>query len=184
MGLIFLAVSCCCGSPITLGFMVLRPMIQNAFTDNLPGPANNNKPGSGKIETPQNEEQLAIALAATRDGDRRRRREAFEALARAPVIEGRRKEVADSALDNVREPHVDEPARNTLRKWAGKESVPGLLLLLDDNDGGIRHLALDLLGKLKDGRAAEPITLRLRVDRDQASKARCKTWGPWRSLRC
>ena len=111
--------------------------------------------------------------------------ERFEALAKAQVIEGRRKEVADQALENIRDGNgfTRDAARNTLKKWAGKDSVPALLLLIDDHDGGVRQLGLEILGKLKDERAVIPIALRLRPDREHASKA-LQNLGRWPSPRC
>ncbi len=105
--------------------------------------------GPQKIETPQNDEQLTQVLAVTHEADGWRRKDAFEALARAPVLAHRRQEVVERAIENVNDGNgfTREAARQTVRHWAGPDSVPALLKLIDNSDGGVRQLGLDLLNK-------------------------------------
>jgi hypothetical protein len=165
-GLIFLAVSCCCSVGGGGVWLIISFATRAAMTDMV------NK-FDNKVDTPQNDEQLTKALQAADSGDGGRRNNAFEAIARANVIERRRKEVTDKALANVQ----DGAARNVVKKWAGKDSVPDLINLLDHNDGGVRHMALETLGKLKDERSVAPVALRLGPDREHASKA-LQAMGP------
>jgi HEAT repeat protein len=102
-----------------------------------------------KVEVPRNDEQLTQVLALTQEADGWRRKDAFEALARAPVLEHRRQEVLERAIEHVNDGNgfTRDAARQTVRHWTGPGSVPALLKLLDNSDGGVRQLGLDLLAK-------------------------------------
>ncbi len=77
--------------------------------------------------------------------------------------------------------HKDGFARQSVVKalstWGTKASVPALIKRLDDDSFGVRWAVFDVLGKMKDVRAAEPLANWLEKDRGFASNA-LRAMGP------
>jgi predicted Zn finger-like uncharacterized protein len=91
-----------------------------------------------------------------------------EALMRPKVVE------ALKALINDRTPLVPRNAAvKALAVWGTALEVPYLIGLLDDQDGGVKEEAITALGKMKDARAADALSLKLAdfFQRGRASQA-------------
>jgi HEAT repeat protein len=97
---------------------------------------------------------------------------AVRALKKLSAIRERIEEVFD-ALRAIEELSEREEARmsTVINLLAiGRPSVEILIEYLDDDDWVIREAAADLLGKIGDVRAVEPLMQRLRVDKDTGVK--------------
>lgn len=123
--------------------------------------------GAPPPEPPEQVERpltLDEALVHVRGGDFSNQQKAAQALLKMPVLDQRRADVVAAlraAIDN-REKHAPRhEIVEALGKWATPAETPYLLKLLDDEDGNIKIKAMAALGKLKDPRAAEPLTQRL-----------------------
>jgi HEAT repeat protein len=92
-----------------------------------------------------------------KDPDVRRRAVAANRLARAPVEEFRRAEVARALDPLLNDAPTREAGANALVAWATKDNVPSLLKVLDVKEGFAWRPALSALGKLKDERAVAPL---------------------------
>jgi predicted Zn finger-like uncharacterized protein len=106
----------------------------------------------------------------------RLRSDAARALQAMPAEEARRADVAralDAAAANTTDRGAEQLAIKALAVWGDKDSVPGLLGIVEGTDGGSRHAAMETLARLKDERAVKTIALRLLDfgDRSAASKA-------------
>ncbi len=80
---------------------------------------------------------------------------------------------AFTALRNVEDSIEREEARMATvidLLGIGRPAVEILIEYLDDDDWVVREAAADLLGKIADSRAVEPLTTRLRVDMDTGVK--------------
>jgi HEAT repeat protein len=129
--------------------------------NNLPPPPN--APPNWPFGSPP-PANLDEAVAALKDNDLNRRVTAARWLAKTPVDNQRRAEVA-GALEPLL---VDRNATarvagvQALEVWAGTENVPAILRLLDSNPTGFegdecRKRSIDTLVRLKDPRAAAPV---------------------------
>jgi predicted Zn finger-like uncharacterized protein len=104
------------------------------------------------------------ALADLRGNDANRRIAAGRWLAREPVDNARRAELAkalEPLLDD-RNSGVRVAGMRAMEVWAGPENVPAILRLLDSNPTGFegdecRKRAIDTLAKLKDARGAPAV---------------------------
>lgn len=103
------------------------------------------------------------------------RREALNWFIKAPVENGKRPEVAQVLQARLQDPDAGtrELAIKALVVWGGKEDAAALFKMADDSSTAVRHLAIDVLSKMKDQRAAGAIAQRVPspLDRDHASKA-------------
>jgi HEAT repeat protein len=101
---------------------------------------------------------LTSRLAALKQSDWTKARDAVRWLADAEVAPQRRAEVA-RALEAVVEGNhavfVREDGMRALKKWGDKESVPALARMLENHS--LRDKALEVLVSLNDPSAAEPI---------------------------
>jgi HEAT repeat protein len=112
------------------------------------------------------------ALVFLRDtGNAARQRSGAEWLNTAPVDEARKAEVARGLGALLDSPATRDAALTSLKKWATKDSVPGLVKLVDDPDRGTAFRAMELVGKLDDERAAPPLVKALAAF-DRAGPAR------------
>jgi HEAT repeat protein len=120
--------------------------------------------------------ELSLALADLKSADAKRRQDAARRLEKMPVDNERRKEVAqalEALLEDTAPGGGPDLAAKALVVWATKDNVPALIKALDHQSAGVRHPALEALGKLKDERSVEPVARRLTqgADRTQAVKA-------------
>ncbi len=117
---------------------------------------------------------VAGALEDLKSTDRHRRAWALRQLAELKPNE-RRAEVAKAleALLDDNDGFIRKDAVKGLEVWGTKENVPALLKQLTHNDSFFRGDVIELLGKMKDERAVEPVAARLTefFDRGNASKA-------------
>lgn len=103
------------------------------------------------------------------------RREALTWFIKTPVDNGKRAEVVKALHARLQDPDAGtrELAIKAMVVWGGKEDTPALFRMTDDSSTAVRHLAIDVLSKVKDQRAAGAIAQRVPspLDRDHASKA-------------
>jgi HEAT repeat protein len=119
-------------------------------------------------------EALAQALDDLKSTDRHRRRSACHQLAELKPNE-RQAEVA-KALEPLLDDNdgfLRKDCLKALAVWGTKETVPLLIKQLNDSDTFYRNDVIEVLGKMKDERAVEPIAARLTefFDRRHASEA-------------
>jgi hypothetical protein len=117
---------------------------------------------------------VSQAIAYLKSGDTFRRHNALQWLARTPLDEKRRVEVARAVEPFLedRDGSLHAAAANVLVTWGVSENVPVLLRALDDDGPGHAEV-IQALGAIKDARAAGPLARRLSnfFDRGHASKA-------------
>lgn len=103
------------------------------------------------------------------------RRVALDRLALALPTAARREEVAGLLEPLLADPDLftRQAAVKALAVWGTKDNVPALLKRLDDKNVFVRIPVMAALGRLQDGRAAQPLAQRLvfHEDRKDASKA-------------
>jgi HEAT repeat protein len=106
---------------------------------------------------------LIAALADFNSDDAARRRTGAELLARVPVDESRRAEVARGLEGRLKDPdqRLRESCMKALVVRADADSVPVLIDSLDASSSSVRHNAMRALARLKDARAAEPLARHL-----------------------
>ena len=134
--------------------------------------------GSARARSPSANDPVARALTDLQSSDAFRCRSAARFLANREPDE-RRDEVAQALEPLLRAPDAltREPGVKALGTWGTKQSVPRLIAALEDESLSVRWAALETLGKLRDGRAAEAVAARLTEDRTQAGKA-LQAMGP------
>ncbi len=136
------------------------------------------RPGRPQRPDPKKPGDVAEAVGGVLDdlksGDRNRRREALRQLIEMKPNE-RQAEVGKAleALLEETDPFLRSDALKALGTWGAKEQVPLLIKQLGHSDSFFRGNVIELLGKLKDERAVEPVAARLTefFDRSEASKA-------------
>jgi HEAT repeat protein len=109
---------------------------------------------AGFSQPPQTLEE---ALARLQDPDAKTKRDGLDFIRKTPVDAGRRSEVAKAIDPLLTDPDLRETAAQSLASWATKENVPSLIKLLAIEQGNAWRPAIDILGKLKDERAAESL---------------------------
>jgi HEAT repeat protein len=92
-----------------------------------------------------------------KDPDVRRRRVAADWLARARVDESQRPEVSKALDPLLNDAQTREAGAQALVAWATTYNVPSLLKVLDVKEGNAWKPVMEVLGKLKDQRAAAPL---------------------------
>ncbi len=117
-----------------------------------------NPPPPPKVEPkPLTGAELSQALADLKDGDGFKKRAAADKLAKAVADEARREEVAKAleALVIDQDLFTRAAGAKALAVWATKDSVRLLIKLVDDEQHSVRWAVFEVLGQLKDERAAD-----------------------------
>jgi HEAT repeat protein len=131
----------------------------------------------------------AVVLQSVQDlksDDVNRRNSAADWLARARPDDALRAQVNRELEDNLLrgDGQTREATLRVLDKWGTRDSVPALIKIVEDLDTSdpanrARHQAIDLLGKLKDERAAAALAERLTNGNDRVKAAQAlKGIGP------
>jgi predicted Zn finger-like uncharacterized protein len=110
-----------------------------------------------------------------------RRGAALDWLAQTPPDDKRRAEVIQALEPIVSGGDMmgSDQAAKALGHWATPEQVPTLLTMLNSRSNGVRAVALETLGRLKDERAIGPVAGRLPDFSDRAAAGRAlEAFGP------
>ncbi len=128
---------------------------------------------------------LDRSLADLKDPDAGKRRQTLEGLAQVKPDAARRGEVAKAIGPLLKDTDqgVRDVALRATKTWLDRESVPFLITVLQDpNPGAIfmRGQAIELLGTLRDPRAADAVAARLPFTQERfaATKALKEIGGP------
>jgi predicted Zn finger-like uncharacterized protein len=114
-------------------------------------PVNNSPP---RVSGPALPTTLEEALACLHDSDSNRKRAGLEFIGKEPVDTARRSQVAQAVDPLLSDGELNELAARALLSWATKDNVPSLIKVLDANQGNAWQPAMEVLGRLKDERAA------------------------------
>jgi HEAT repeat protein len=123
---------------------------------------------------PETMDAVTEALLELEGGDVFKKREALDRLAKTPPDEARREKVA-TVLEGLcvgREAfHLGDSLGDAMAVWAGKQTVPRLLALLDKNAAmHERHLGMQIFARIKDERTVLPIIRWIIYDTDNVTK--------------
>ncbi len=142
-----------------------------------PPPPKLNPPPPVRLD-PNNPADVDLALAMLKQGGNDFN-EACRWLRAADANHRQRDQVArelEALLENqMRQPFPSGDFFEAYFRWATKENFPSLLRMVQDGDFSHvhrRHQAMETLGRLKDGRAAEAIVQRLREIHDRFAAMR------------
>ncbi len=119
------------------------------------------EPVKPKEPEPTTPRDLDEALAWLEESKMERQKAALTWLSTAPVAEARRSEVAKALDPLLEDAEVRKPALPALRPWATKDNVPTLLKLVEDTSPLVWRPSMEILGKIQDERAAEPLAKQL-----------------------
>jgi hypothetical protein len=115
---------------------------------------------------PAGADKVTVALFGLRSSNVEKRKDAVGQLRRFTPEDARSEEVTKQLL-----PLLDEQdgffvidVMKAMANWPSKETVPSLIKKLDDERHGVRWAAAEILGKLGDARAAEPLARHLKND--------------------
>jgi predicted Zn finger-like uncharacterized protein len=128
------------------------PQLPQRFPDIRPVPPQD--------DIPVNADPITRAVAGLKSDDFFNQSNAAKTLERTKVEEGRRAEVVEAlkgVIDNRRPGIPRREAVRPLAPWGTKADTPYLVRLLDDDDHGVVEETLIVLGKFKDGSAAQAI---------------------------
>ncbi len=122
---------------------------------------------------------LDRAVRDLRLGDGFARQDAARDLAAMQPVEERRAEVLRALEPCLRDDNLwcRMAGAKAMSVWGPRECVPALLGLLDDGNHAVRWEVLGILGRLKDGRAAEAVVRHLGSD-GHAAEAALIAMGP------
>ena len=115
---------------------------------------------------PAGADNVTKALFGLRSTNPARRKQAIEQLNDLRAKDERREEVQKQLM-----PLLDDPddffvidVMRAMARWRNDDTVPALIKKLDHPNHGVRWKAEEILGKLGDARAAEPLTQHLKED--------------------
>lgn len=117
-------------------------------------------------QPPPDADDLTKALFALRSSRPGKRAEGVDHLARMTPSDERRDEVHKQlvALLTADDGFFVNKVMKAMVQWRTDETVPALIKVLDRSEFGVRWEAEEILGKLGDPRAAEPLAARLKED--------------------
>lgn len=141
-----------------------------------PPPANPNQAGQAVAPAkpdpkPITDAEITQALTDLKGADLFKQRRAAEQLAQAALDNKRQEEVAKTleSLLTTQDLFTRKAVAQALGVWGGKDSVPALLKILDeDSSPFVKWDAMAALGKLKDDRSFDKLVEQLAVDQNRA----------------
>jgi predicted Zn finger-like uncharacterized protein len=129
-----------------------------------------------------NADPITRAVAGLRSEGVHWQGDGVQLLQRTPADPMRREEVLQAlkAIIDKRQPFSPRSgATRTLGTWGTRADVPYVLRLLDDDERGVQQGAIEVLGKLKDARAADVLAQKMREGFERALAAQAlKEIGP------
>lgn len=128
---------------------------------------------------PPDADELTRALFATRSSNAGKRKRGVDEILKAEPDDARRDEVHKQLAALLADPDiffVDDVMKAMVR-WRTDETAPALAKMLNHSNFAVRGESAELLGELRDPRAAEPLAARLKEDAFQAAPA-LKKLGP------
>jgi predicted Zn finger-like uncharacterized protein len=152
---------------------IAEPEVKKYLNDNDQGVRNEAKAILSFYGTKDNV-GLTQAFGDLHSPDAGRRRQGADAIARMPVDAKQQKDVS-LELEGVLSDNdngVRHAALKALMVWANKESTPALVKLLEHQDVTTRHLAIQVLGKIKDDRSVLNVANRLLIAEDRRAASR------------
>ncbi len=121
--------------------------------------ANDPKPPAGA-------DKVTAALFGLRSSNPEKRKDAVGRLRRLTPDDARSEEVTKQLLPLLddQDGFFVEDVMKAMANWQTKATVPALIKKLDDERHGVRWAVAEILGKLGDARAAEPLARHLKND--------------------